>query len=139
MNCLLQQTFCKIIFENLFVASCLSLLWAHTGHQLRMMAWAWAWGIGMPASCDTSDGSVSYNGLQHLTLNTTLHALVCRPLDTFNPSESRQRYCAKAEQVRDTTDEQGLTGSRYPTRPDVFFNYPTRPVPKFENDRVAGN
>ena len=35
--------------------------------------------------------------------------------------------------------EQGLTGSRYPTRPDLFFNYPTRPVPKFENDRVAGN
>ena len=36
-------------------------------------------------------------------------------------------------------EEQGLTGSRYPTRPDLFFNYPTRPVPKFENDRVAGN
>ena len=34
---------------------------------------------------------------------------------------------------------QGLTGSRYPTQPDLFFNYPTRPVPKFENDRVAGN
>ena len=34
---------------------------------------------------------------------------------------------------------QGLTGSRYPTRPDLFFNYPTRPVPKIENDRVAGN
>ena len=25
------------------------------------------------------------------------------------------------------------------TRPDLFFNYPTRPVPKIENDRVAGN
>ena len=38
-----------------------------------------------------------------------------------------------------TVPVQGLTGSRYPTRPDLFFNYPTRPVPKFENDRVAGN
>ena len=37
------------------------------------------------------------------------------------------------------TEDQGLTGSRYPTRPDLFFNYPTRPVPKIENDRVAGN
>ena len=37
------------------------------------------------------------------------------------------------------TLDQGLTGSRYPTRPDLFFNYPTRPIPKFENDRVAGN
>ena len=37
------------------------------------------------------------------------------------------------------TFKQGLTGSRYPTRPDLFFDYPTRPVPKIENDRVAGN
>ena len=35
--------------------------------------------------------------------------------------------------------DQGLTGSRYPTRPDLFFNYPTHPVPIFENDRVACN
>ena len=34
--------------------------------------------------------------------------------------------------------KQGLTGSRYPTRPDLFFNYPTRPVPKIENDRIPG-
>ena len=34
---------------------------------------------------------------------------------------------------------QGLTGSRYPTQPNLFFNYPTRPVPKFENERVAAN
>ena len=45
--------------------------------------------------------------------------------------------CQKS--VRVGSGEQGLTGSRYPTRPDLFFNYPTRPVPKIENDRVAGN
>ena len=27
-------------------------------------------------------------------------------------------------------DGQGLTGSRYPTRPELFVKYPTRPVPK---------
>ena len=46
---------------------------------------------------------------------------------------------ASVEVEVDEGGEQGLTGSRYPTRPDLFFNYPTRPVPKFENDRVAGN
>ena len=35
--------------------------------------------------------------------------------------------------------EQGLTGSRYPTRPELFFKYPTRPDPKIENDWVPGN
>ena len=34
---------------------------------------------------------------------------------------------------------QGLTGSRYPTRPELFFKYPTRPDPKNENDWVPGN
>ena len=34
---------------------------------------------------------------------------------------------------------QGLTGSRYPTRPELFFKYPTRPDPKIENDWVPGN
>ena len=35
--------------------------------------------------------------------------------------------------------KQGLTGSRYPTRPELFFKYPTRPDPKIENDWVPGN
>ena len=35
--------------------------------------------------------------------------------------------------------DQGLTGSRYPTRPELFFKYPTRPDPKIENDWVPGN
>ena len=35
--------------------------------------------------------------------------------------------------------QQGLTGSRYPTRPELFFKYPTRPDPKIENDWVPGN
>ena len=35
--------------------------------------------------------------------------------------------------------EQGPTGSRYPTRPELFFKYPTRPDPKIENDWVPGN
>ena len=35
--------------------------------------------------------------------------------------------------------KQGLTGSRYPTRPELFFKYPTRPDPKNENDWVPGN
>ena len=35
--------------------------------------------------------------------------------------------------------KQGLTGSRYPTHPELFFNYPTRPDPKIENDWVPGN
>ena len=35
--------------------------------------------------------------------------------------------------------EQGLTGSRYPTRPELFFKYRTRPDPKIENDWVPGN
>ena len=40
------------------------------------------------------------------TLDTTLKRAALRPpFDTFNPSESRQRYCAKAGQVRDTADE----------------------------------
>ena len=34
---------------------------------------------------------------------------------------------------------QGPTGSRYPTRPELFFKYPTRPDPKIENDWVPGN
>ena len=34
---------------------------------------------------------------------------------------------------------QGLTGSRYLTRPELFFKYPTRPDPKIENDWVEGN
>ena len=34
---------------------------------------------------------------------------------------------------------QGLTGSRYPTRPELFFKYPTHPDPKIENDWVPGN
>ena len=34
---------------------------------------------------------------------------------------------------------QGLTGSRYPTRPELFFKSPTRPDPKIENDWVPGN
>ena len=42
-------------------------------------------------------------------------------------------YCSKECQ------EQGLTGSRYPTRPELFFKYPTRPDPKIENDWVEGN
>ena len=33
----------------------------------------------------------------------------------------------------------GLTGSQYPTRPELFFKYPTRPDPKIENDWVPGN
>ena len=36
-------------------------------------------------------------------------------------------------------DDRGLTGSRYPTRPELFFRYPTRPDPKIENDWVPGN
>ena len=36
-------------------------------------------------------------------------------------------------------EKQGLTGSRYPTRPELFFKYPTRPDPKIENDWVPGN
>ena len=35
--------------------------------------------------------------------------------------------------------DQGPTGSRYPTRPEFFFKYPTRPDPKIENDWVPGN
>ena len=35
--------------------------------------------------------------------------------------------------------DQGLTGSQYPTRPELFFKYPTRPDPKIENDWVPGN
>ena len=34
---------------------------------------------------------------------------------------------------------QALTGSWYPTRPELIFKYPTRPVPKIENDRVPDN
>ena len=33
---------------------------------------------------------------------------------------------------------QALTGSQYLTRPDLFLEYPTRPVPKIENDWVPG-
>ena len=36
-------------------------------------------------------------------------------------------------------DDQGPTGSRYPTRPELFVKYPTRPDPKIENDWVPGN
>ena len=35
--------------------------------------------------------------------------------------------------------DQGPTGSRYPTRPELFFKYPTHPDPKIENDWVPGN
>ena len=35
--------------------------------------------------------------------------------------------------------DQGLTGSRYLTRPELFLKYPTRPDPKIENDWVPGN
>ena len=38
-----------------------------------------------------------------------------------------------------TSYVQGLTGSQYPTRPELFFEYPTRPDPKIENDWVLGN
>ena len=56
------------------------------------------------------------------------------------PALAQDRHGAgEALQDDQLDDDQGLTGSRYPTRPDLFFNYPTRPVPKFENDRVAGN
>ena len=37
------------------------------------------------------------------------------------------------------SEGQGPTGSRYPTRPELFFKYPTRPDPKNENDWVPGN
>ena len=36
-------------------------------------------------------------------------------------------------------NQQGPTGSRYPTHPKLFFKYPTRPDPKIENDWVPGN
>ena len=39
----------------------------------------------------------------------------------------------------DINHKQGLTGSRYPARPELFFKYPTRPDPKIENDWVEGN
>ena len=39
--------------------------------------------------------------------------------------------------VQRKADKQGLTGSRYPTRPELFFKYPTRPDPKIENDWVS--
>ena len=35
--------------------------------------------------------------------------------------------------------EQGPTGSRYPTRPELSLKYPTRPDTKIENDWVPGN
>ena len=35
--------------------------------------------------------------------------------------------------------DQGPTGSRCPTCPELFFKYPTRPDPKIENDWVEGN
>ena len=38
-----------------------------------------------------------------------------------------------------TSREQGPTGSRYPTRSELFFKYPTRPDPKIQNDWVPGN
>ena len=36
-------------------------------------------------------------------------------------------------------EDQGPTGSQYPTRPELFFKYRTRPDPKIENDWVPGN
>ena len=38
-----------------------------------------------------------------------------------------------------STRNQGPTGSRYPTRRELFFKYPTHPDPKIENDWVPGN
>ena len=35
--------------------------------------------------------------------------------------------------------DQALTGSRYPTRLELLFKYPARPVQKIENDQVPGN
>ena len=47
---------------------------------------------------------------------------------------SPERFCSSKEwdtsnfpHLLDLWCDQGLTGSRYPTRPDLFFNYPTRP------------
>ena len=57
----------------------------------------------------------------------------------------RQYYRLYVDDVRrvngfqSVTPKQGLTGSRYPTRPELFFKYPTRPDPKIENDWVPGN
>ena len=45
----------------------------------------------------------------------------------------------KTEGFDEMYQDQGPTGSRYPTRPELFFKYPTRPDPKIENDWVTGN
>ena len=63
--------------------------------------------------------------LINLTLSTFSQGELCMEPSNYDPDSKGY--------------QQGLTGSRYPTEPNLFFNYPTRPVPNFENDRVAGN
>ena len=48
-------------------------------------------------------------------------------------------YFAKTPIWNFVRHHQGPTGSRYPTRPELFLKYPTRPDPKIENDWVLGN
>ena len=50
-----------------------------------------------------------------------------------------EQYWFSSSRVDVRGCEQGLTGSRYPTRPELFFKYPTHPDPKIENDWVPGN
>ena len=77
----------------------------------------------------------------HLVINVLNHShRKGRGASLHLHSNQEIKHChTTVEGFEGRKDNQGLTGSRYPTRPDLFFNYPTRPVPKFENDRVAGN
>ena len=49
------------------------------------------------------------------------------------------RLKRNVDEVYLPSSEQGPMGSRYPTRPELFFKYPTRPDRKIENDWVLGN
>ena len=50
-----------------------------------------------------------------------------------------KNFCIDLQLCRKESNKQGPTGSRYPTRPEHFFKYPTRPNPEIENDWVLGN
>ena len=99
-----------------------------------------------PSVFFASSPSLSHNHLhilrQTLKLKITFFHLGSEGTFHIGPStlsSSLKGWKGKDEGVYEATQEQGLTGSRYPTSPELFFKYPTRPDPKIENDWVPGN
>ena len=95
--------------------------------QLQVMGWE-----GPPSSLPPTHRLISH-------IATFIQFSTHRPLSYSNRDTSTRGKILRFFLRRKVGGGQGPTGSRYPTRPELFFKYPTRPDPTIENDWVLGN